>query len=318
MKIFLKKIVLFLVLFFITCCVLQLLVNARIKNKTLTGLDNLDLSGQQNDLLFMGNSRCFEHFDPVLFERVFHLKAMNLGIDGHSELVLVKLRLRQYLSKNKAPKFIILSVDPFLRAGSLDNNFNFLYKEAFARYAFLNSPVNEPILSFFKFRKIERYLPLYALLRYQMLQQCFTLSNNKTFSRNRYGKHDEPWDTTVFTVNNSPAVIKQYFDTASYEVKEVKNALYDLNRLCRGAKIQLIAIQTPVYQSIYQKGTFDYIKRLCADGEIPFFDLNVPVLDNNMDNFWNLDHLNTKGVHRMTQVLLSDSAFVRLFTAQPH
>ena len=318
MKLFLKKIVLFLVLFFILCCILQFWVSARIKNKTLTGLDNLDLSGQQNDLVFMGNSRCFEHFDPALFERALHLKAVNLGMDGHSELELVKLRLRNYLSKNKAPKYIILSIDPLIQAGSFSNNGNFIYKEAFARYAFLASPANEPIVNYFKFRKIERYLPLCALLRYQMLSECINLSNNKIFSRNRYGKHDEPWDTTVFKTNNAPAVIKQYFDTTSNEIKETKNALYDLNMLCRRSNIQLIAIQTPVYQSIYRKAIFDYDKRLCADGGIPFFDLNTPAIDNNMDNFWNLDHLNTTGVHRMTQMLFADTAFVHLFTAQPH
>lgn len=317
MKIFLKKIVLFLVFIFIVCCVLQLWFCARIRNKTLTGLDNLDLSGQQNDLLFMGNSRCFDHFDPVLFERALHLKAANLGVDGHSDLALVQLRLRQYLIKNKAPKYIILSVDPFLRAGSLDNNFNFLYKEAFARYAFLNSPVNESIMNYFKFRKIERYIPLYALLRYQMLPQCLSLSNNRTFSLNRYGRHDEPWDTSLLT-NNPHGMIIQYFDTTSHEAKEAKDALYDLNGFCRRANIQLIAIQTPVYQSVYQKVTFDYTKRFCADGGIPFFDLNTPVIGNNMGYFWNLVHLNTKGVHRMTQVLLADTAFIRLFTAQPH
>jgi hypothetical protein len=90
--------------------IIQLLISWRISHKVLTGLDTLDfMEGQDNQLVFIGSSRCYTGFDPALYETALGLHAANIAVEGHSELIMQMLRLENYLTKHPAPKFAILA-----------------------------------------------------------------------------------------------------------------------------------------------------------------------------------------------------------------
>lgn len=117
---FIKKIVLFVFVCLAPLALIQAIVSYRIKDRILYVSDNLDQTVNINaDLVFLGSSRCCSHFDPVFFDTTFHLKSANIGVDGHSELTMTIIRFKNYLSKNKAPKFVIVNFDPLVDAGSL-------------------------------------------------------------------------------------------------------------------------------------------------------------------------------------------------------
>jgi hypothetical protein len=309
-KPFLRNIAIFLIIVLLLSSVVQVLIGIRIKNKIASGHDNLDFqTGQYNDLIFLGSSRCFAHFDPALFDQALQLRSVNLGVDGHSELTMHILRLQNYLEKHKAPGAAILNIDPFIGAGSMDANMNFVDKYNFARYAFLPSAANKRIVEYFGFNFAEKYIPLYALLRYRIFFDCLTLPYDKDWRATGYNKHEQQWDG----IYAGPGPIEShFFDTAALTIETIQQQLGVIDSICIRHHIRLICVQTPVYKDAYKKDYFSYAGKMCSDLHIPFFDLNDKSIDDSLDNFYNINHMNVKGVAKMTAKLLSDPAFAAL------
>jgi len=313
MKRFFKKLVVFVIVILAVSLVIQGLVNIRMKHKVIYGCDNLDVEeGQYHDLVFLGSSRCYAHFSPVLFEQQLGMSAINLGVDGHSELTMHKLRLLNYLARNKAPRYAILNFDPLVWPGSIEDNDNMIIKDRYARYAFFPSSADAPIVDYFHFNFAEKYIPFYALLRYKLVPKCITLPNDKTWRMQRYNKVDDQWDTTVTSVRREEELMHSYFDTSEAGIKKLEVLLRSLDSICTNHGTRLICVQTPVYKSIYLKRNFAITGQICSQLRIPFIDVNKEDIDTNIDYFYNANHLNTKGVAAMTKELCSDSSFRKL------
>ena len=153
MKNFFKNSILFLSFAIVIISLLQAMISLRIKGKVVTGYDTWDATYNINaDLVLLGSSRCWVHFDPRFFEKTYHLKTVNIGVNGHSELTAIQLRLENYLAKNKPPKFAILSFDPLVVSGSLKDNNKFSNKNNYARFAFLPSKENLELVDYFQFK----------------------------------------------------------------------------------------------------------------------------------------------------------------------
>jgi hypothetical protein len=86
------------------------------------------------DLVLLGSSRCFSHLDPRFFFKL-PPKTGNIGMNGHSELTAILLRLKNYLAENKTPKYVILSFDPLINPRDYENNSNFTDKNNYASIA---------------------------------------------------------------------------------------------------------------------------------------------------------------------------------------
>ncbi|MBS1778720.1 MAG: hypothetical protein JST70_05305 [Bacteroidetes bacterium] len=306
MKLFLKKVFTFLLSLFLIALIIQLGISAYIKNKNIADHDTWhQIKNQYNDVIFLGSSRCYSQFDPDYFFEKSHLKALNLGIDGHSELSAHRLRLNYYLAYNTPPKFVILNFDPFISPDADYRKQKSMYnKDCFARYAFLASGPNRWIADYYNFSPIERYVPLYALLKYRKLLNCF-LSAKTTYQP--FDKHNEDWDTTKYPVNKSE-VLNFYVLTKYYN--DVKLSLQRIKSICDQHNIKLICVQTPVYKDIYVAREFNNSKKICQELTIPFFDCNSDPLTADPLNFYNANHMNVRGGHKMLDLLFSDSAFV--------
>src|SRR4051812_7370810 len=169
MSVFIKRMLLFLLSVILLITILQAIISIRISGKTVNGHDNLETTSNINaDLVFLGSSRCWDHFDPKFFDTTYHLKSLNIGVDGHSEISMAIVRLKDYLSRNKPPQKAVLSFDPFMSGGS-NYNTNFVHKDNFARYAFLPSKKDLLIIDYFHFNFYERYIPLYAMFKYKRI-----------------------------------------------------------------------------------------------------------------------------------------------------
>jgi hypothetical protein len=316
MRHFLIRLVGFGIILLLVALGLQLLLDLRIRSRSVTGHDNLGLTGDAyNELVFLGSSRCYAQFSPSLFEKALGIHAANLGIDGHSELTMHFLRLENYLAGNAPPKIAVLNFDPLIAAGSLDSNSNFVGKDHFARYAFLPSAANAPILRYFGFNWIERDIPLYAILRYQLFEDCITLPYDKAWKTHRYNYNDAQWDTLSEPIAGQVGLRRFFFDTSAATIGRIRTQLAGIDSLCRAHGTRLICVQTPVYKAVYDPVRFSYPEKICSDLRIPFFDLNKDALDDDVHNFYNADHLNTTGVARMTAELLSYPSFLHYFEA---
>jgi hypothetical protein len=316
MRRFIIRLVGFGIILLLVALGLQLLIDLRIRGRSVTGHDTLDLTaGTYDELVFLGSSRCHTQFNPGLFEKALNIHAANLGIDGHSELPIHILRLENYLARNAPPKIAVLNFDPLITTGSFDSNSNFVGKEHFARYAFWTSAVNAPIVKYFDFNWFERNVPLYAILRYELFTDCVTLPYDKAWKSHRYNFNDAQWDTLSQPVAQQAGMRRFFFDTSAPVVGRITAQLASLDSLCQAHGIRLICVQTPIYEAVYDPVRFSYPAKICAKLGIPFFDLNKDFLDDDVHNFYNIDHLNTTGVTRMTAELLSYPSFLHYFEA---
>jgi hypothetical protein len=314
MRKFIIEVTVFMLSILVISAIVQALVDIRIKGKMVRGHDNIDfVKNQDNDLVFLGSSRCWGHFDPHLFEKRLDLKAINIGVEGHSELTMHIIRLKDYLLKNRAPRFAILNFDPFIEAGSFTQNNNFVHKNDFARYAYHCPKEDEPFVNYFRFNFAERTIPLYALLKYKLFFDCLTLTNVSNWAIYGYAKNDISWDTLANPVADARDYLKYYFDTTGSNMARIMDRLDSLNKMCQQAHIKLICVQTPVYQAIYLKPYFAKSGQICHALNIPFFETNSDSLDGNINYFYNANHLNMIGVELMTNNLFSDPDFLGQF-----
>jgi hypothetical protein len=303
MKLFIKNIILFSLVSIGVILLIQIMVDLRIKDKTVRGHDNLDVTSDVNaDLVLLGSSRCWAHFDPTFFKETFGIKSANIGVDGHTEIAITILRLKNYLSKNNAPKYAILSLDPFVRSGNEKNSTNLTHKDVFSRYAFFPNKKNEAMVDHFKFDYSEKYVPLYAIFKYKMFVDCLTLQNSGDYTKYGFEKHVEKWDTIAKPITN---ILKKSFYTKKEE-PSIVTALSELNQLCVKNNIKLLCIQTPVYQIIQDDKIFNATALVCKKLNIPFVDVNVKPIQQHIGFFYNSNHLNNKGVEEMNLYLKKD------------
>lgn len=301
MKHLFKNVVLFICLFFTVILVIQIAISTRIKGKSVTGFDTLDTTENINaDLVFIGSSRCWAHFDPNFFEENYNLKSVNIGMSGFSEIEPTKLRLKNYLAKNKKPKYVIFNIDPFLKA-TIKKNKNLINKNSYSVYAFLPSKKNLAIVNFYKFNNYEKYIPLYAIFKYKILFDCLTLNKSNSFP-NGFESNDEIWNQKKYP---SSAINKNFFFKQN-ETHKITDALEELKLLCKENNIQLICIQTPVYKSTYDTKAFEIPKTICKKLNIPFIDLSNSYIKDKMNYFYNDIHLNKNGVTEMNKLLKNE------------
>ncbi len=276
--------------------ILQLLISIRIKGKSINGQDNLDQIIDVNaDVISIGSSRCLTSFTPSIFEGK-GLTMSNLGLHGHSSLTFVDIRFEDYLSRNKiAPKFILINVDAFI---TVKKEHKMFMKDRFARYAFLPKSKDLKMLNYFGFNWSERYIPAYALLKYRKLWDALFLNNQSSWLT--IGMETES-NSICDRENKSPGEeIKKAIRSEKIDI-DLTLELSRLNVKYKNLGITLIAIQVPVFESIYNN-RFKATKKICQDAGVPFIDLAVEQYNKDCSLFKDLNHLNTKGAR-----LISDS-----------
>jgi hypothetical protein len=298
MKRFLKNTALFAFFIFSAITIFQFIISPRIKGKTIRRHDNLEQTANINaDLVFLGSSRCWGHFDPRFFDTAFNLKSVNIAVDGHSEISTAIVRLKDYLARNKPPKFAIFNFDPGIHPGSETDNVNFTHKDDFARYAFLPNRKDALVVNYFKFNFAEKYIPLYVIFKYQLLSSCISLTHVGNYVKYGYERHNEQWDTITRPVNADKR--KNYWKEE--DKPGITKALRELKKLSTDNKITLICIQTPVYKILHDDVTFSWAGEICRSLDIAFIDANLPHIRDNINYFYNSNHLNLKGVNEMNR-----------------
>ncbi|WP_291097990.1 MULTISPECIES: hypothetical protein [unclassified Flavobacterium] len=307
MKTFIKNIVRFSLFIIFIAILLQTIISLKIRNESLNDIDNLEQTSNINaDLVFLGSSRCWVHFDPSFFDKTFKIRSVNIGVNGHTEIAMAILRLKNYLSKNNPPKFAILSFDPLVNAGSEVDNSNFCDKDIYARYSFFPNRKNLSFVNYFKFNLSERYIPLYSIFKYKMLDDCLSITQKYNMNCNHIV--DKKWDTIHNPITNS--MKKNYSNKV--QITTV-NSLGELNNLCKKNNIKLLCIQTPVYKAIYDELAFKNTKVICKTLNISFIDINIKPFRNNIEYFYSPTHLNKYGVEQMNQLLKKDSTLITFF-----
>lgn len=303
MKNFLRKIGLFAALTLALAIGLQALLSWRMRDKILVGSDNLHLHDQQADLVLLGSSRCWAHLDPKFFEETFGTKAINIGMSGHSEIALNRLRLESYLAKNKKPRFVIFNFDPMASPDSVNQGENYVLKDIYARYAFFPDVHDAPILDFLGYNWAEKYVPGFALIKYKMVLPALRPPNEVAYVTYGYENTTRHWDTVA---QPPSGVMKKYFFTEK-DIPAIARALADLKKTCDDNNIKLLCLQTPIYKAAYDAKAFARTGEICKKFGVAFLDTDSDAFRNCIDCFYNSNHMNRTGVEKMNAILANDA-----------
>ncbi|GAA4468285.1 hypothetical protein GCM10023093_25540 [Nemorincola caseinilytica] len=310
MKQFLKKTLAFGIALLLVAAVVQALITVRIKNKTTTGHDHLTIyPGEKFDILFLGSSRCADHFIPGVFKQDVGLTSLNMGCIGHADIPSFLLKLNYYLLYHPAPRYVIMNFDLATINGPQDpaQNRNYLAKHYFARYAFFAEPHNEMVSQYFGFNLAERYLPMYAILKYKMLGDCITMKDGRNWMKKGYLEQGGVWNFDP--VKQKDAVSRGHADTFRIRYAPIKDQMRYVKDLCAKNGSKLICVHTPLFSMVYEDKGFELPGQMCRELDIPYIDMHRNTIPDSVVYFSDMLHLNETGATRFCKALCADSTF---------
>lgn len=289
MNTFLKKITKDIIYYLLFFLVLQFFISLRIQNISINGHDNLDQVHSKANLIFLGSSRCLTSFDPAIF-KTQGLNSVNLGLHGNGSIEFVKYRYLNYIATtHNTPKYAIVTIDPFT---TIEKNGSIM-KDRFARYCFNANPKDSGILNYFGFTKLEKVLPVYAILKYRKIWDIIFLNNKSTWEKIGMETSEETiCSKTNYNLNPGHRGISQDHQLIS--------KLKSLNRLFLSHGTQILIVQIPIYKnSAIHK--FNRTKQICSEASVPFLNFCNSEYNDDCTIFADLIHLNKKGAQLISQ-----------------
>jgi hypothetical protein len=276
----------------------------------LYGCDNLYAAKEQkNDIIFLGSSHCYYEFDPQVFKDSLGLKAVNLGIEGQIALPIHITRLKYYLAYNPPPKLALLSFDPIISADIPDDQ-KFTHKDIYARYAFFPNDQDKMFLDYYNYSFIEKYVPLYSLLKYQVLIKCISPYRMTNWEKYGFEPQTANWDTVAFPSSRYKSWVSGYYTNFKEKYESIKRDLKTLDSICKQHGTKLVCVQMPLYKSLYDRHAFDLVTQMCDELNILSLNTNTGTVNDELKNFGDPSHINATGVGAAMNAIIKDPKFI--------
>ena len=261
----------------------------------------------KNDVVIMGSSRAFVHFNPRIIDSVLNVNSYNLGYNASR----VNRQVERYYAycriQDWEPSTIIYSIDYGTITG-ITKNFE---KEQFYPFFFTDRELVKAFDKYQHFSMFEKYIPFWryctCFLDFHFYDVLTNPEDNgvlyKGFKNDRMKYEDNlvlSGDILRFTYSNEALNIFKYF-------------IQDMHS--KGKNI--IFVYSPIYTDFLQK--FEGIEEMYqVYGEIAD-KYNIPILNylndsicNDSSYFYNAAHLNKKGADMFTLQLSNDIRRMKL------
>ncbi len=320
MKLFFKKIFLFVLPILLLTYPLDRLISLQLKKSheyygELEVWNDIYDGSINTDIAIYGSSRAWVDISPKILKDSLNLKAYNFGLDGHN-FWLQYLRHLEYVENNPHPKHILLAVD----YNSIQKRKNLYLYEQFLPYMLWNDNIEFYTKSYEGFSIYDYYIPL---LRYAgksaQLKEAFELSNSQT-KDNQYRKQgykgvEKQWSTDF---DQAKSILKEYY----IKIDQSSLNLFDkFLSECTKSGTTVSLIYTPEYiegqKFIKNRDTIITIYQNFANVyNIPFLDYSKDSICFNKDYFYNSMHLNKKGSELFTKTLAKDLKKIEAITQQ--
>ena len=297
MKRFIIKILLFILAFIIISYMLQIIIDTGLKRAKVNKYYdwNLAIKGEMSsDIIILGSSRAWVHYNPKIIEKYTNKSCYNLGIDA-ANMQIQQTKWNIYKTYNKKPKIIIQNVD----LGTLQENENIGYKDQYLPYLSYDE-IYKPLSKIDNELWIDKWMPLYKYHGYvsnAMLGVCsfFYMCKPKYSKYKGFEGHNLSWvDNNNFKRNKKNSSLQIY-----------DNGLNLLNALvseCKKDSIMLILSWSPQYYELIQiqEPERSIIKEKIVrisneNAHVEFWDYSQDSLNYSKEYFYNSLHLNTKG-----------------------
>lgn len=262
---------------------------------------------QKNELIFMGNSRIYNHIDiPSL---ISHFNVPMYGLCQNARQIdFLLYKFKEYLKRNPPPKVLVVQLDPlFLLDKSLTKNTLFA-KEKYLSYMFAdNLGMNHLINRENGFHWYETVVPL---IRYIHYPDLFKKHWNKEYldpygTTLNYGTMLLPYDSIHTLIN-----LKKIKKPPTFFRERLSFRYLDtLVTFCKAQHIQVVGIYPPqstvsyAYTDAVCPGKPQAILAYAQKHHIPYVNFNGPEYMND-SLFNNHMHLNKRGTAVFTKQLI--------------
>ena len=253
-----------------------------------------------SDVIMMGSSRSYVHFNPAVIDTILNVNSYNLGMNGRSADSQIK-KYRIYRQQgNPAPQLIIYEVSHATMHKS-----NGYEREQFIPYLH-DSYLWELFHEQEKFSLADRWIPSWRYLgRKKLVHQLIWYSPSKPNSYNLYKGflgHDKKWDgealkkRSSIDYGNDRAVIRQFQDFLTE---------------CRQEGTQVVLVISPFYIEGTKKmtdyeGMHNMYKEIAQKNSIALLDYTFDELSYDTTYFYNTMHLNKKGADLFSRKVAHD------------
>lgn len=310
MKKFIKKVLLFLIILFVSSLLLQqtIFIIAGEINVGEFGVMNKIVGGEINaDILISGTSRAFVGFNPNEINKVTGLKAFNIALNK-SRLAIQLPLLKTYLKHNKKPKILIQELG--LETLTLDN-------EVYAPYKYLPYLYEEEL--FQGLSKIDsdfwmhKYIPLTNLVYFNtFFQKIFfkeiflTLNEGKDYLKEGFYPHENVWTL------NEEEFLKQPRGIYFMHTEEGRKYLLEIIQICSRQNIKLVFVTTPFYYKIkkplerYGKKMIKTYTEISDRYNVPYLNYIEIPLSKEKKYFYNFTHLAKNGAKEFSNIISRD------------
>lgn len=294
MKKFLIRTLVFIVLATIVMMVLDLCLSHKLRQRQVgpyacwTDIFHGRITA---DLVIMGSSRAWVHYDPTILDSVLHTNSYNLGVDG-SAFNRQYTRYLLYRKYNPKPRIIIQNID-FTTLGFTSGYDQYQYFPYFN-----DSDVRHTIIPYEQFTLADRTLPFYRYANFG-LQQLFS---NQSISVKGYSSKEKDWEvgpiekgiwTDYAADSRTMVMFEEFLAQATAE------------------DIQVIFVHAPIYSELikYQNGLdemWNTYRQLAAKYHIPILNYQNDPICSDTNYFYNRTHLNRKGAELFSRQLAND------------
>lgn len=264
------------------------------------------------DVLFTGSSRSLVHFDAAAIGARTGLRAYNIGMDG-TQLDLQLGRLRTYLAHHPPPHLVVQEVDII----SLEPDSGLYFAQQYAPY--LGEPaVYEAVRRIAPDHWKDRWLPLYPFMRHGpgltglAVKGLFGLEDTLHDPVHLgFELRDWSWEGSFDNF------LKDHPDGVRYhESPHAEATLRELIRTAREAGSLVALCYTPELVenqriTLNRASIMGTFARVAHEEGVPFWDLSTAPFCTDRSFFYNSQHLNARGVARLTP-MVADSVMVLL------
>ncbi len=306
MKIFVLKVIAFVIIFFVLATLLQNIIDRGLRkapeNKEINDIISSDINA---GILIQGSSRAKRHISTLVLDSVFKMNSYNLGLPAYN-FIMQYYQFLLYLKYNTPPKYIIQNIDPrtFRKDRYLVNYEQFL--------PFLDDRlIKKAVVSYHGLDWKDFYIPLYKYHSvYHLVYEGIKNNISKPQPDNNDHKGYEPIDSLCdpsfgsYLLNN-PQGYRMEVDSLTL------NYFKSFIDTCKAKKITVILVYTPEYYRaqkmlLNRDSIISLFKNYSSLYNLTLLDYSQDSICHDSVNFYNYQHLNKIGVKKFNSKLARD------------
>ena len=246
------------------------------------------------EILVFGSSRANHHYVPYVFEDSLKLSFYNTGRDGN--FLLYSYAVFKSVVSRYTPRIIIFDISPT----ELYNEENEYERLSSLLPYYKSHPEIRPIVKLrSQFEQIKHLSRIYPY-NSSILTIAIGITN---FNKTRKGdqKGYIPLNSVIIdTILHSTNLTERKMDSNKL------NAITEIITYCISHKIDLIFVQSPMYEKINETQSTINLRKLASEKNVPFWNLiNENIFLTNPSFFQDKDHLNNRGAEYFSRMLVS-------------